>query len=65
MYLTQVTDVNHAATLTEAMAQKANLSVAGVYNPLSAKLAKDAVLFHLSGAFISLASATDWRDDFR
>lgn len=59
MYLSQVNDVNHAATLTQAMAQKASLSVAGVYNPLSAKLAKDAgfKVLYLSGAALSASLA--------
>ena len=59
MYLTQTNDLDHAATLTRAMAKKASLPVAGVFNPLSAKIAKDQGLqvLYLSGAALSASLA--------
>ena len=59
MYLTQVNDLDHAATLTQAMTKKASLPVAGVYNPLSAKIAKDQGFqaLYLSGAALSASLA--------
>ena len=59
MYLTQANDLDHAATLTQAMAKKASLPVAGVFNPLSAKIAKDQGLqvLYLSGAALSASLA--------
>lgn len=59
MYLTQVNDLDHAATLTQAMTKKASLPVAGVYNPLSAKIAKDQGFqaLYLSGASLSASLA--------
>jgi methylisocitrate lyase len=59
MYLTQANDLDHAATLTQAMTKKASLPVAGVYNPLSAKIAKDQGFqaLYLSGASLSASLA--------
>ena len=59
MYLTQANDLDHAATLTQAMTKKASLPVAGVYNPLSAKIAKDQGFqaLYLSGAALSASLA--------
>ena len=59
MYLTQANDLDHAATLTQAMAKNASLPVAGVFNPLSAKIAKDQGLqvLYLSGAALSASLA--------
>jgi methylisocitrate lyase len=59
MYLTQANDLDHVATLTQAMTKKASLPVAGVYNPLSAKIAKDQGFqaLYLSGASLSASLA--------
>jgi len=59
MYLTQTNDLDHATTLTQAMTKKASLPVAGVYNPLSAKIAKDQGFqaLYLSGASLSASLA--------
>ena len=59
MYLSQVNDLDHAAALTQAMTKKASLPVAGVYNPLSAKIAKDQGFqaLYLSGAALSASLA--------
>jgi len=59
MYLTQANDLDHSATLTQAMTKKASLPVAGVYNPLSAKIAKDQGFqaLYLSGAALSASLA--------
>ena len=59
MYLTQTNNLDHAATLTQAMTRKASLPVAGVYNPLSAKIAKDQGFqaLYLSGASLSASLA--------
>ena len=59
MYLTQANDLDHAATLTQEMTKKASLPVAGVYNPLSAKIAKDQGFqaLYLSGAALSASLA--------
>ena len=59
MYLTQANDLDHAATLTQEMTKKASLPVAGVYNPLSAKIAKDQGFqaLYLSGASLSASLA--------
>ena len=59
MYLSQANDLNHALTLTQAMAMEGSLPVAGVYNPLSAKLAKDQGFeaLYLSGAALSASLA--------
>ena len=59
MYLSQAHDLNHASTLIQAMAREGSLPVAGVYNPLSAKLAKDQGFeaLYLSGAALSASLA--------
>ena len=59
MYLTQANDLDHSATLTQAITKKASLPVAGVYNPLSAKIAKDQGFqaLYLSGAALSASLA--------
>tara|TARA_A100001015_G_scaffold204708_1_gene228858 strand:- start:54 stop:953 length:900 start_codon:yes stop_codon:yes gene_type:complete len=59
MYFTQANDLDHVATLTQAMTKKASLPVAGVYNPLSAKIAKDQGFqaLYLSGASLSASLA--------
>ena len=59
MYLTQTNDLDHATTLTQAMTKKSSLPVAGVYNPLSAKIAKDQGFqaLYLSGASLSASLA--------
>jgi len=59
MYLSQKKDLKHALTLAQAIARKDSLAVAGVYNPLSAKLAKDQGFeaLYLSGAALSASLA--------
>jgi methylisocitrate lyase len=59
MYLSQANDLNHASILTQAITREGSLAVAGVYNPLSAKLAKDQGFqaLYLSGAALSASLA--------
>ncbi len=59
MYLYKENDQNHASSLKDAINRKGALPVAGVYNPLSAKLAKDEGFeaLYLSGAALSASLA--------
>ncbi len=59
MFLTKGPNVSHALTLKQKLRDTPTFSVAGVYNPLSAKLAKDEgfEVLYLSGAALSASLA--------
>ena len=59
MFLTETRSVSHALTLKQKLKNRQICSVAGVYNPLSAKLAKDEgfEVLYLSGAALSASLA--------